>query len=372
MRKVRMSTRLNRRGAILPMTILMLAIMAVAVAITYARLSAERRTTSDGQAQLVAFEVAQSGLARYLSNLTPGVKPGWGPVSATYNDLPGGLATVTLQMVRDTTTGPPMLPAVYAVTSLGTNTTAKRYGAAAVPAQRTVATYAIWTPTPFDLNGAFTSLNEGGVRINGASPRLSGVDRCGDGANIPGVASPGGVYSGQPVVIEGSPAGVAADLGTPGTAGTARDSVGIDWAGIRNNTALPAAFTSPAWPTSAQFDGWPVTKVNGDLNPLPSNGKGILIVTGNLVINGTTPPRTWEGLILVGGTLTGNGASNIYGAVITGLNVKVGIPVTGQNDLGNGTKMYQYDSCALRRALGTYGSIQRVRNGWIDTWPSYQ
>jgi hypothetical protein len=37
----------------------------------------------------------------------------------------------------------------------------------------------------------------------------------------------------------------------------------------------------------------------------------------------------------------------------------------------NGTKDYQYDSCALTRALGHIGSLQRVRNGWIDTWASY-
>jgi hypothetical protein len=37
----------------------------------------------------------------------------------------------------------------------------------------------------------------------------------------------------------------------------------------------------------------------------------------------------------------------------------------------NGTKSYQYDSCALARALGKIGSLQRVRNGWTDAWSSY-
>ena len=364
-----MYTRWNTRGATLPMTILVMALLGVAVAITHMRISSERRLTSDAQAQMQAFTVAQSGLGRFLSTLPVNTKPGWTPAAVTYNDLPGGTATVTMRQVRESTTT--LLPAIYAITSRGVNTTAKRFSGSAPAAERTVATYALWTPAPFDLNGAFTSLNEGGVRINGSSPRLNGVDRCGVGAPIPGVASPNGLYDGQVVVIQGDPAGVADDMGTPGVGGTAKDEVEIDWAGITSGTMLPPDFTYPSWPTAGQFNNWPVTMVNGDLNPLPSNGKGILIVTGNLVINGTLPPRTWEGLILVGGTLTGNGASNIYGAVITGLNVKIGVGVAGLNDLGNGTKIYQYDSCALTRALGRVGSVQRVRNGWTDTWSSW-
>ena len=76
------------------------------------------------------------------------------------------------------------------------------------------------------------------------------------------------------------------------------------------------------------------------------------------------------GLVLVGGTLIGNGAGTIYGATVTGLNVKLGIAVPDY-DVGNGTKTWQYDSCSLARALGHIGSLQRVRNGWTDTWPSY-
>jgi hypothetical protein len=362
--------RLNRRGATLPLSVIVLALMAVALAITHARISSERHISGDNKAQLGAFAVAQSGLSRFLATINgkPALLAG-DVQTVTYNDLPGGTARVDLVMLRESTTT--LLPAVYVITSRGTYTAAKRYDALTPAAERTVATYALWKPASFDLNGAFTSLNESGVRINGAAPRLSGVDRCGTAASIPGVASPNAQYLGDPVVLEGNPAGVAADLGTPGAGGTAVDEVDIDWAAIRAGTELPGDYVYPTWPTSTQFAGWPVTRVNGDLNPLPSSGKGLLIVTGNLVINGSVPPKTWEGLILVGGTLTGNGASNIYGAVITGLNVKLGLPVDALNDLGNGTKYYQYDSCALTRALGRVGSIQRVRNGWTDTWPSY-
>ena len=364
-----MSARLNRRGAILPMTILMLAIMAVAVAITYARLSAERRTTSDAQAQMAAFEVAQSGLARYLSSAA-GAKPGWPQnlaAATTYNNLPGGSATVTMRMVRDTTTGPPMLPAVYAITSVGTNTAARRYGASAPPAERTVATYAIWTPTPFDLNAALTTLTS--VSKAGVSGEMSGIDACGVMPTIPGVAVPTGGYSGPVAPIDGNPDNTPVGLGTAGPGGTAKDQVAIDWAGIVQgpiSPVLPHNYLYPAWPTAAQMNNWPVIRVNGDLT-LPANGKGILVVTGNVTLSGST---NWDGLILAGGTLTSNGNNQTRGAVIAGLNVKLG-QVVGTSNL-NGNKTYEYDSCALTRALGSIGSIQRVRNGWIDTWPSYQ
>ncbi|MGH7510530.1 MAG: hypothetical protein ACREMZ_13815, partial [Gemmatimonadales bacterium] len=203
-REASMFIRSNSRGAALPLTIIVMALLGVSVAITYARISSERRLTSDAQAQMSAFAVAQSGLSRYLANLNG--KPGWTD-QASYTDLPGGTAQVTLRMLRESTIT--LLPAVYVISSRGVNTTAKRYSASAPAAERTVATYAQWVPAPFDLNGAFTSLNDNGVRINGASPRLSGVDRCGAGASIPGVASPNGQYDGHSVVVEGNPAGVA-------------------------------------------------------------------------------------------------------------------------------------------------------------------
>ncbi|HJR15797.1 MAG TPA: hypothetical protein VJ808_03005 [Gemmatimonadales bacterium] len=361
---------LNRRGATLPLTILLLSLMGVAVAISFRRVSSERRITGDSRAQLGAFAVAQSGLNRFLSTIN-GKPAGPYPVTVTYNDLPGGTAQVDLRQLRESTMT--LLPAVYIITSRGTYTASKNYDAIAPAAQRTVATYAQWVPTPFDLNGAFTSLNQ--VEINGNSYSVSGTDRAtasatcpGPQAAIPGLATPNGDVSeiDFPANLSGNPA--TSDIGTPGGAGTAKDEVDIDWAAILAGTAFPADYVSPTWPTATQFNNWPVTRVNGDLT-LPSGGKGILVVTGNLTWNGT-PLKTWEGLILVGGVLTANGQGNIYGALVTGLNIKVGTPV-GLGDLGNGTKDFRYDSCALARALGHIGSIQRLRNAWSDTWPSY-
>ncbi|MEA2714147.1 MAG: hypothetical protein QOK27_2108 [Gemmatimonadales bacterium] len=356
--------RLNRRGATLPLGIIVLAVMSVAVAITYARITAERHTSGDLKAQLGAFAVAQTGLSRYMAALT--AKP---PAThdTTMTDLLGGTALISLRMLRESTTT--LLPAVYVITSRGSYTAAKRYNSLTPSAQRTVATYALWVPTPFDLNGAFTSLS--GIDKTGNSGALDGNDNClaavgGGQPAIPGVAVPNGTYTGAAQPINGNPDDTPHTMGTGGTGGTAKDSVGIDWAGIVAGTKLPPDYLNPAWPTAAQFLNWPVSKTVGDLN-LPSDGKGILIVTGNLIMNGS---QRWDGLILVGGSLSSNGNNVIEGAVITGLNVKLGVNVP-QQTIANGNKTFQYDSCNLARALGHIGSLQRVRNGWTDTWSSY-
>lgn len=355
------SARLNRRGAMLPLTVLLLALMGVAVAITYSRISSERRITGDSRAQLGAFAVAQSGLNRFLSTLN-GKPAGPFPVTVVYNDLPGGTAQVDLRQLRESTTT--LLPALYVISSRGRYTAAKRFDAMAPASERTVATYALWTPAPFDLNAGFTSLS--GIQKNGGSGALSGVDRCGAQAAIPGVAVPNGGYVGDVTIINGNPDDAAVGMGTGGLGGTAKDEVDIDWAGIIAGTYLPPAYTYPAWPTAAQMNNWPITRVNGDLT-LPGSGKGILIVTGNLTISGGDQ---WEGLVLVGGTITSNGNNTVYGGTVSGLNVKIGVAVPS-SVIANGNKTYQYDSCSLNRALGKVGSIQRVRNGWSDNWSTY-
>jgi hypothetical protein len=360
----------SRRGATLPLTILVIAIMGVAVAISYARLSSERRITSDGQAQVDALTVAQSGLDRYLSTVNgkPAAAGPW-PMTFNYNDLPGGTARVDVQQLRDSTTS--LLPAVYVITSRGTSTGAKRYDSRIPPAERTVATYALWTPAPFDLDAAITTL--GGMDKAGGAGTMNGTDACGVKPPIAGVAVSSGTgvngtnYTGAVGPIDGNPDNTPVNLGTSGPAGTAKDQVSIDWNGIVNGSLLPPDNVYPSWPGS--FANWPVVRVNNNGGPdfdLPSDGQGILIVTGNLTISGS---KVWNGLILVGGTSRSNGSNTMRGAVVAGLNTKLG-QNPGQSQM-NGTKSYQYDSCALTRAMGHIGSIQRVRNGWTDTWSSY-
>jgi len=360
----------DRRGATLPLSLLVIAILSLSMLVAAGRLSSERQITSDQEALMDAFTVAQAGMEQYFSTLTalpPGTVP---PTShdTTITSLPGGTAQISFRRLRDSTS---TTPAIYVVTSRGTNTTARRFGARIPSAERTVAQYALWQPADLDLNAAFTSLS--GVDKSGNSGALDGNDGCvGSGMPaIPGVAVPTGTYSGQTNPINGNPDNAPISLGTPGTSGTGKDAVEIDWAGIVAGTAIPATYVIPTagWPNASQMANWPVIRANGDLDLSGSatNGKGILIVTGNLTIGGSW---THDGIVLVGGVLTSNGNNSIQGVVVTALNIKLGIAVP-QNAIANGNKTFQYNSCSIASALKRIGSVQRVRNGWTDTWSSY-
>jgi hypothetical protein len=355
----------SRRGTALPLAVLVIAVLGVAIVATTNRTSAERQVSSDHQAQLDAFTVAQSGLEQYFSTVT-GMPPA--STDTTITTLPGGTAQIALRRLRDSAG---TIAATFVVASTGTNTAATRYGARVPSAQRTVAQFAVWTPATFDIDAAFTSLS--GFDKNGVSGAMDGNDACAGSGKpaIPGVAVPAGTYTGSMNPINGNPDNAPKYIGTPGPTGTAKDSVHIDWAGIKAGTSLPPDYTVPTngWPTATQMNSWPVIMVNGDLslNGASTDGKGILIVTGDLTLSGS---YQFDGIVLVGGTLTSNGNNTIMGAVITGLNVKTGTNVA-QEAVGNGNKTFQYHSCNIANALNHVGSLQRLQNGWTDTWSSY-
>jgi len=86
--------------------------------------------------------------------------------------------------------------------------------------------------------------------------------------------------------------------------------------------------------------------------------------------------------VLVGGHFTSNGNNTVYGATYVGLNAIVAaynppnapqpsFPIPGVQDVGNGTKTYQYDSCAIKNALSQFGDWNRLGNAWTDNWPAY-
>jgi len=96
--------------------------------------------------------------------------------------------------------------------------------------------------------------------------------------------------------------------------------------------------------------------VDGDC--VLDGGAGLLVVTGNLEMNGNP---SFEGLILVLGDGTvnrnGGGSGNIYGAIIIArFNRSGGGFLAPWFDTdGGGNSTMQYDSAAIRRALNTTG-----------------
>jgi Tfp pilus assembly protein PilX len=366
----------NDRGSTIVLVLLLVVLLTITVAAGFVRSSSEQRTTADMEAQTGALMVAQSGLERYLFQVTS--LPTTFPSTQTFT-LTGGTANVTLHRMH--LTSGPGDPTIYAARSLGRYTRAKRYDARATVAERSVSQLLQWQTATIDVDAAFTSLS--GVLKNGTSGTVSGVDGCSSGNVIPGVAVPDGLHAqsgggGTPgAYIDGAPDNAPDYMGTPGPAGTAQAEVDIDWASIMNGTMLqpdflvnrtvtPATGTLPT--SSSQYANWPVVRINGNLTSGDNfDGQGVLIVTGNADLTNIT----WRGVVLVGGAASVSGsATRVFGTMISGLNVKLGMTVP-ESSVGNGSFLVQYNSCDIASALNRLGGWQRIANTWTDNWPTY-
>ena len=360
-----MSNNAERRGFAIPIALLVIAALTIMIAGGFSLVSAERRSVADQKSQISAFRIAEQGLEIFLVRRdslmaghagfshVPGLIPDTAVIPVT-----GGVATVTLtrlRPVRGSQSG------LYVVRSRGVETVGAYAGSP--QGVRTVAQYALWEPAPMQVLAGWTALS--GLQKNGGSGTLGGIDLCGDSAAVAGVAvpvNPG--YSGKTVAV-----------GDPPVDSIAPDSVAIDWNGILNLGAITPTITIPggSWPTAAMQASfadtlstyYPIIRVNGDF-VLPTEGTGMLIVTGSLTLNGSVG---WRGVLLVGNDITSNGNNGIAGATVSGLNVKLGTYVPGST--ANGTKQYNYDSCEVAKATTTMGALVTLRNTWVDNWVEY-
>jgi hypothetical protein len=360
----------QRRGFAIPVAILVILVLTIMVAGGFSLVSAERRSVADQKSQISAFRIAEQGLEVFLVRRDSLLKdkPGYTKVPTGADSvritLSGGYADVTLTRLRAPRGNQAGL---YVVRSKGVETA----GAYAGTPQgvRTVAQYALWEPAPMQVLAGWTAMS--GLQQNGGAGTLGGIDLCGANAAVAGVVvpmDPG--YEGKTIAV-----------GNPPIDSVAPDSIEIDWAGIKNGNAIEATITIPpaAWPQAAMVAAYgdstslyyPIVRVNGDF-VLPSSGKGMLIVTGNLTMNGAVG---WKGVILVGGWIDANGQNNgsssegVQGAVISGLNEKLGMYV--DHSVSNGTKSYNYNSCEVSRATTTMGALVTLRNTWVDNWVEY-
>lgn len=356
----------QRRGFAIPTAVLVIMVLTIMVAGGFSIVSAERRSVADQKSQISAFRIAEQGLEVYLisrdSLITAGVlKCNPSPcqhVPGAKDSVPlnvtGGVANVSLTMIR-----PPInnQSGLYVIRSKGTET-ANAYNGSP-QAVRTVAQYVLWEPIPMQVLAGWTALS--GIQKNGNAGTIGGIDLCGQEDTVAGVVvpmNPG--YSGK--------TGVA--VGDPPIDTVTADSVHIDWNAIVNQGAITPSVTIPggSFPTAAQFADtsfYPIIRVNGDFS-LPTSGQGMLIVTGSFTISGSA---TWKGVLLVGGTITSNGNNGIQGATVSGLNVKLGIPVPPAT--ANGTKSYNFNSCEVAKANKPAGALVTLRNTWVDNWVEY-
>ena len=356
-----MPNKTERRGFAIPIALLVIAALTIMIAGGFSVVSAERRSVADQKSQISAFRIAEQGLEVFLVRRDSLMTAQYGANGYTHVpgakdsarvDVTGGYAWVSLTRIR-----PPKgsQSGVYVARSRGTETA----GAYAGTPQgvRTVAQYVLWEPAPMQVLAGWTALS--GLQKNGAAGTIGGIDLCGDSAAIAGVEvpmNPG--YTGKTVAV-----------GDPPVDSIAPDSVAIDWNGIVNLGAITPTITIPpgSWPAAAMADTtyYPIIRVNGDFS-LPTDGQGMLIVTGNFTISGS---KSWKGVLLVGGDITSNGNNGVQGATVSGLNVKLGTYVP--TSTANGTKQYNYNSCAVAKATTSMGALVTLRNTWVDNWVEY-
>lgn len=360
----------RRRGFALPMAVLALALITSAVVAAFAATSAETVANNAMRAQDRAYQLAEAGLQQFMlrrdetgfcSNCVS--NPAASDSEWTRVSLPGGYANVVAQRLRrDQADG---APALFFMRATGVDTSVRLSGAGgAVRAQRTIGYYASWGAAPMNALGALTSLN--GVTNNSSIPGsavpLNGDDGCNQMPSIAGVVVPqGGEYTGggeQPVGTPPVDSSMALD--------SLRKRVGIDWDAIVNRDAIPADYTIPpdAWPGS--FSSWPVVRVKGNLT-LPGSGRGLLIVDSNLTISSN---RAWDGVILVGGSVSAGGTGSFNGAVVSGLNrlLPNAPPNLGtlDNDALTNRNRFQFNSCRVERAAHRVDRYFAFTNTWMD------
>lgn len=109
---------------------------------------------------------------------------------------------------------------------------------------------------------------------------------------------------------------------------------------------------------------WPVIRVNGNYT-LPTSGQGTLIVTGTL----TMGAKTWKGVILVGNAFNTSSSASVLGAVVAGLNYKLG--QTPPVSAITGSPVIRYNSCNIASTMARYGGLTLVPNAWTDNWAGW-
>jgi hypothetical protein len=375
-----MRTLRNRHGFALPMTIMVIVVLTAALTSAFIATASETTTNVAMRGQSRAFMVAQMGLERFLEQPDAlSLCPTCDTLRTTPSvDTFGRLIdadSVYITVTRIRHQSGPTIPAVYFIQARGLDKRSKLSGRLAnVDAERSVGMYAQWNVNTMQVLSAWTSLT--GLKKQGSSGLLSGIDECGQMPSIAGTTVGKGDlhYSGQPTWAEGNPA-----IDTMKTSAQLAADMKIDWNAIINGTAMPADITVPdqPFPNLAWFDAdtsrWPIIRIKSANYSLPNRGRGVLIVDGNFTISGSD---MWDGVIMVGGKLTSNGNNTVAGATISGLSVLLPGNVQASNSefddaTANGNKTYVYSSCKVARATKSLQRYRVLANTWADNLPSW-
>ena len=268
---------------------------------------------------------------------------------------------------------------LYVIRSRGVSHGAARFSANTPPAQRTVAQYATWGGASMDVDAAWTAIS--GLRSQSNQGILDGNDYCATpGPPVAGIAvpaqlpTPPAAYAASFVPLP-NPVPFIDTLGGAGSVPSiAQGFVHIDWNSIVNGSVLQPDFSltsESGWPLE-DLTKWPVIRVDGDATVgAGERGQGLIVVTGDLTL---TTGFTWRGVILVGRRLLVLNQPFVDGAIVSGLDIKLGPPFDNVAESTSGENAgdqitLRYNSCNVAAALARYGHLSLISNAWTDSWP---
>ena len=345
----------DRRGFILPTTLMVMTLLTVMLTAAFILISAESRTTDNSLAMGRAHALAQAGLQKYLT-LNRGMSPSSNSDSVRLTFSAGYADVIGSRLVAPGTNG----VALWLVRSTGVLTGATLTGL--TTARRTVAQLASFNPGVLPLRAAFVSAHPITVvdffGWGGLSDPISGIDACGV-SNTRELTIASGT-------LTGTTGGITPDY-LPSEAAVL-DSTHIDWASLLAGNFTPD-YTAPSWPV---WSGYPIGYAPGNFT-LPGGGRvGILVVQGDLTISDFSH---WGGILIVGGRVHVPVLPidiQIRGAVISGLNNLITPGSVGLDTLYRGFGVsFQWNSCEAGWAVGAMAAMSPMKNGYIDTWANY-
>lgn len=365
----------NRKGFALPMAILVIAVITAALAAAFMATNAEIASNQAVKGTDRAYAIAENGLEQFIVRRS---QSGWcqycgsPPTTAAESTKVasnGGYAWVVSRRIHPSSGTSD--PAYYFITSTGVDTTTKMSaGGQTIYATRAVGMYAKWNSNVVNVMASWTSLS--GVQKNGTGT-IDGNDQCGVDTALAGVTVPTGLYS---------QSGTHGPTGNPPidsnqTVYQLAQQVKIDWAGILGGSITPDIEIPPgSFPSAATFTAdtsyWPIIRIHTNGFSLPNAGRGMIIADSDFVISGS---NMWNGIVLVGGSLTSNGNNTTAGATISGLNVLLGDSTVASGVNGyataNGQKTYVYNSCWVSRASKGLQGYVAYPNTWVDNVAIY-
>lgn len=338
-------------GVALPVTLLVVVVLTITLAASFARVDADRAVSAGTGDAVTALAVAESGLQAYVASRAS--RPPEGD-SVRFN-LPGGYANVVAHVLTrnaDTT-----VPQLFIVRSTG-YVVVPEHGAVH-QAVRTVAQFAQWQVPVIRQFAAFTAANDLDDR-NPYAHTIDGTDLCGDSLPVWAVRTQRGSDMNQGTYVPDPPGAIES-----GSAQSVADTTAVDWSMVVSGTFVPDYTALVTGETSYKSQ-----VIQGDVTLADASGTGLLAVTGNLRTSGNF--AGWEGIVLVGGEIFFDADSTAFlGMVISGLREQLSGTGAPNARIGEEPVYIRYDSCRVRQTLAGLAGFAPIGNAWVDNWASY-